>query len=301
MPIKERRALLGDAEAQRECTEKGIVLPCPFCGNTNIRTSNWGMWRCWCPECRAKSDDCLRERDAVKHWNTRPAPPIGRCGECRAYTSEGPGLGCCSDGTGKTDAGLVLHLRKEQNPLKGVPRVIADEIMQSVDTFLRDAPQQPVRRVLHLSEWMAPPWLAKNEASTVWKTPKNAFGYPKAMLAKTVPLDLDDHDVMLQIKQWAEEMEEERWRILESLGIDRQRLRDALKELTAYRAIGSVGQVRLLHNRFGKEVEDMECRRPSWSDRETDFCPCDNPEYGKNPGENKNPCEDCTHYTDKDE
>ena len=28
----ERRALLGDAEAQRECTEKGIVLRCWRCG-----------------------------------------------------------------------------------------------------------------------------------------------------------------------------------------------------------------------------------------------------------------------------
>ena len=32
MTVLERRALLGDAKAQRECTEKGIVLPCPFCG-----------------------------------------------------------------------------------------------------------------------------------------------------------------------------------------------------------------------------------------------------------------------------
>ena len=74
----ERCALLGDRKAQEECTRQGILLPCPLCGNTNIRTSNWGMWRCWCPECRAKSDDCLRERDAIKQWNTRPAPPIGR-------------------------------------------------------------------------------------------------------------------------------------------------------------------------------------------------------------------------------
>lgn len=81
----ERRALLGDAEAQRECTEKGIVLACPFCGNTNIRTSNWGMWRCWCPKCRAKSDDCLRERDAIRQWNVRPAPPIGRCVSCACW------------------------------------------------------------------------------------------------------------------------------------------------------------------------------------------------------------------------
>lgn len=78
----ERRALLGDRQAQEECTRQGILLPCPLCGNTNIRTSNWGMWRCWCPECRAKSDDCLRERDAIKQWNTRPAPPIGRCKDC---------------------------------------------------------------------------------------------------------------------------------------------------------------------------------------------------------------------------
>lgn len=81
----ERRALLGDRQAQEECTRKGIVLACPFCGNKNIRTSNWGMWRCWCPECFGKSEDSLRERDAVKHWNTRPAPPLGRCGECKNW------------------------------------------------------------------------------------------------------------------------------------------------------------------------------------------------------------------------
>lgn len=76
----ERRALMGDKQAQEECTRKGVLLPCPFCGSENIRTSNWGMWRCWCPECIAKSDDCLRERDAIKKWNTRPE--IERCGDC---------------------------------------------------------------------------------------------------------------------------------------------------------------------------------------------------------------------------
>lgn len=73
----ERSALLGDQKAQEECTRQGILLPCPFCGNKHIRISNWGMWRCWCPECLGKSEDSLRERDAVKHWNTRPAPPVG--------------------------------------------------------------------------------------------------------------------------------------------------------------------------------------------------------------------------------
>lgn len=80
-----RRALLGSRDAQQECTEKRIVLPCPFCGNKNIRISNWGMWRCWCPECLGKSEDSLRERDAIKHWNTRPAPRVGRCKDCLWY------------------------------------------------------------------------------------------------------------------------------------------------------------------------------------------------------------------------
>lgn len=81
----ERRALMGDRQAQEECTEKGIVLPCPHCGGENIITSNWGMFRCWCPDCYSKADDCLNVADAIKSWNTRPAPPIGRCGECKYY------------------------------------------------------------------------------------------------------------------------------------------------------------------------------------------------------------------------
>lgn len=64
-------AMLGDKAAAERVTERGKLLPCPHCGNENIRTSNWGMWRCWCPECFGKSEDTLREREAVKHWNTR--------------------------------------------------------------------------------------------------------------------------------------------------------------------------------------------------------------------------------------
>ena len=80
------RALMGEKQAQEECTEKGIVLPCPLCGNENNIISNWGMFRVWCPHCKAKSEDTLTTRDALKSWNTRPAPPIGRCGECEFYT-----------------------------------------------------------------------------------------------------------------------------------------------------------------------------------------------------------------------
>lgn len=81
-----RCALMGDKQAQEECTAKGIVLPCPFCGNENNIISNWGMFRVWCPHCKAKSEDTLTTRDALKSWNTRPAPPIGRCEECEFYT-----------------------------------------------------------------------------------------------------------------------------------------------------------------------------------------------------------------------
>ncbi len=80
-----RRALMGEKQAQEECTEKGIVLPCPFCGNENNIISNWGMFRVWCPHCKAKSEDTLTTRDALKSWNSRPAPPIGRCGECKNW------------------------------------------------------------------------------------------------------------------------------------------------------------------------------------------------------------------------
>ncbi|WP_419543556.1 Lar family restriction alleviation protein [Negativibacillus massiliensis] len=81
-----RRALLGDQEAQEECTRRGIVLPCAFCGSENIVISNWGLWRVWCQECLGKSDDQLSQADAIKKWNTRPAPPVGRCCDCKFYS-----------------------------------------------------------------------------------------------------------------------------------------------------------------------------------------------------------------------
>ena len=91
-----RKALLGDKKSQEECTEKGIVLPCPFCGNENNIISNWGMFRVWCPHCKAKSEDTLTTRDVLKSWNARPAPPIGRCGECKCWQRNGSDWGSCS-------------------------------------------------------------------------------------------------------------------------------------------------------------------------------------------------------------
>lgn len=49
----------------------GDLKPCPFCGSKNIRVTNWGMYRCWCADCLAKTADEIREKDAKEAWNRR--------------------------------------------------------------------------------------------------------------------------------------------------------------------------------------------------------------------------------------
>lgn len=81
-----RRALMGDKQAQEECTEKGIVLPCPFCRGNKIKTPYvCGDHFIECSSCHSASNIVSSRKQALKLWNTRPAPPIGRCGECAAY------------------------------------------------------------------------------------------------------------------------------------------------------------------------------------------------------------------------
>jgi hypothetical protein len=99
----ERRALLGDREAQKECTEKGIVLPCPFCGK-KAEAFKWGATFeveivCQNKECKTSKSGIVKQQEnesdedtykrafqsALSNWNTRPAPPIGQCGTCKHY------------------------------------------------------------------------------------------------------------------------------------------------------------------------------------------------------------------------
>lgn len=87
------RALMGDKQAQEECTEKGILLPCPCCGREPY-TETFFDRKGWyavvgCADCpiaivtiTCDSEEKAQQK-ALKDWNTRPAPPIGRCGECR--------------------------------------------------------------------------------------------------------------------------------------------------------------------------------------------------------------------------
>lgn len=77
-----RRALLGDQEAQAQCTEKGIALPCPCCGIQMERVSN-GFAH--------PNTKCIlnlkyfkfTDTELMSLWNTRPAPPVGRCEDCK--------------------------------------------------------------------------------------------------------------------------------------------------------------------------------------------------------------------------
>lgn len=84
-----RRALLGDREAQQECTRSEIVLPCPKCGKGKIiywdKKMKW--YSCW--DCGLKSSPKKSFEEALSNWNTRPAPPVGRCRDCKFYTALG--------------------------------------------------------------------------------------------------------------------------------------------------------------------------------------------------------------------
>lgn len=82
-----RKALMGNKQAQEECTAEGIVLPCPFCGGNKIKTPYvCGDHFIECSSCHSASNMVSSRKQALKLWNTRPAPSIGRCEECEFYT-----------------------------------------------------------------------------------------------------------------------------------------------------------------------------------------------------------------------
>ena len=88
-----RRALMGSREAQQECTEKGIVLPCPFCGSDSKVFADIDLFGVRCVDSTCIGHDMraeyyLRDR-SIEDWNTRLAPPIGRCRDCKFYTALG--------------------------------------------------------------------------------------------------------------------------------------------------------------------------------------------------------------------
>ena len=100
----ERRALLGDREAQEECTRRGIVLPCPCGGHARfVQEDTYDTYfhsskvyivceECGCfsamslygndgtlnpNEYTKEGEDKAKER-SLKLWNTRIATPVGQ-------------------------------------------------------------------------------------------------------------------------------------------------------------------------------------------------------------------------------
>lgn len=100
----ERRALLGDKQAQEECTRRGIVLTCPLCKGVGTLHSvnNFGSIYAVCQSCGLMTRGYKNARSAIKRWNTRPVPPIGRCWECKAYVDNK----CMNTGYYKPETGF---------------------------------------------------------------------------------------------------------------------------------------------------------------------------------------------------
>lgn len=122
-----RCALMGDEKAQEECTNKGIVLPCPLCRSKAAIQQDITGKESYHVVCNNVKDMCNliaglpmwseSEEVALKAWNTRPAPPIGRYGECKHYYSEAPGMGYCDnvqDVKGDTDYCSCFEPKEEK-------------------------------------------------------------------------------------------------------------------------------------------------------------------------------------------
>ena len=79
-----RRALLGDRQAQEECSRLGVALPCPCCGSLMEKRDGWfyhSREACFLGICCFRATDVKR----IGLWNRRPAPPVGRCKDCDCY------------------------------------------------------------------------------------------------------------------------------------------------------------------------------------------------------------------------
>lgn len=102
-----RCALMGDKQAQEECIAKGIVLPCPFCGGKATMQQDITGRESYHVVCSNVKDMCNliaglpmwseSEEDALKVWNTRPAPPVGRCEDCKYWQRNSFDWGSCSE------------------------------------------------------------------------------------------------------------------------------------------------------------------------------------------------------------
>ena len=70
-----KRAMLGDKEAQRSVTERGELLPCPFCGGeASGICDTTEPFECVviCEHCGTMLGTSAEKKLAFMVWNTRP-------------------------------------------------------------------------------------------------------------------------------------------------------------------------------------------------------------------------------------
>ena len=109
----ERRAMLGDQQAQEECTRQGIAIPCWRCGGSaevrRLNSEGKPIYAVVCKRsyCGAYGSTCPTLQKAIAYWNRRPAPPIGRCKDCahkqKAKVNDKGFLVCPASGMEITD------------------------------------------------------------------------------------------------------------------------------------------------------------------------------------------------------
>lgn len=110
-----RRALIGDREARDLCTNKGVAIPCPICGKEDCieildcytaeglksegESFRKDSFKCVCNYlkggCGTSTGVSKTKQEALYKWNTRPAPPVGRCGECKYFNHFFNAVGLC--------------------------------------------------------------------------------------------------------------------------------------------------------------------------------------------------------------
>lgn len=97
-----RRAMMGDQQAQVECTRRGITLPCPKCfGPVKVAIIKYDRsgveMEYKCQRCKLSvrytqpfimDDSASADLSALSQWNRMSAPPIGRCKDCANWDKE---------------------------------------------------------------------------------------------------------------------------------------------------------------------------------------------------------------------
>lgn len=130
-----RRALIGDREARDLCTNKGVAIPCPICGKEDCieildcytaeglksegESFRKDSFKCVCNYlkggCGTSTGVSKTKQEALYKWNTRPAPPVGRCKDCFQYHSEGTGVGYCSlDDQGREETNFCSEFEPKE-------------------------------------------------------------------------------------------------------------------------------------------------------------------------------------------